>query len=96
MADETMGPQDATAPTPAQQVPETAPGRDVDMSEFELAFAGPSATGPVVEWVVQWPDGRVIGVSGEDEALFIARNNPTCRVGRRVVSPWLRTDAIGE
>lgn len=93
MADETMGPQDATAPMPFQRGIETTPGREVDMSEFELAYAGPSATGPVVEWVVLWADGRVTGVDGEDEALLVARSNPTCRVGRRVVSPWLRPDS---
>ena len=94
MADETMGPQDATAPMPFQRGLETTPGREVDMTEFERAFTGPCATGPVVEWVVLWSDGRATAVDGEDEALLIARSNPTCRVGRRVVSPWARTDTV--
>ena len=94
MADETMGPQDATAPMPFQPALETTPGRDVDMAAFERAFAGPAAAGPVVEWVVLWSDGRSTTVDGEDEALVIARGNPTCRVGRRFVSPWSPADPV--
>jgi hypothetical protein len=96
MADETVDPKDTTTPMPTQWVLETEPGRGIDMSAFELSYAGPSGVGPVVQWVVLWRDGRVMDVDGEDEALIVARSNPTCRVGRRVVSPWLRAESTGE
>jgi hypothetical protein len=92
MADETTGPMDATTPLPGPRNVERAPGRAVDMTAFEESFAGAAAAGPVMEWAILWRDGRVLVVQGEDEALFIARSNPTCRVVRRFVSPWLHRD----
>ncbi len=88
MADETTGPADATAAMPAPRIHETTPGRAVDMSSFEAAFAGPAAAGPTLEWALRWPSGHVLVVLSEDEALTIARANPTCRVVRRYATPW--------
>jgi len=88
MADETTGPADATASMPAPRIRETAPGVTVDMSAFEATFAGPEAAGPTLEWALRWPSGHVLVVRSEDEALSIARANPTCRVVRRYATPW--------
>jgi len=88
MADETTGPADATASMPAPRTYETTPGHDVDMSAFETAYAGPPAAGPTLEWALRWPSGHVLVVLSEDEALSIARANPTCRVVRRYATPW--------
>ena len=99
MPDETTGPADATAAMPSPRARETTPGRAVDMSAFETAFAGPAAAGPTLEWALRWPSGHVLVVLSEDEALSIARANPTCRVVRRYATPWqhyqVRPDAPG-
>jgi hypothetical protein len=88
MADETTGPADATAAMPTPRARETTPGRTVDMSAFEAAFAGAPAAGPILEWALRWPSGHVLVVLSEDEALSVARANPTCRIVRRYATPW--------
>ena len=88
MADETTGPADAMASMPAPRTYETTPGRAVDMAAFEAAYVGPPAAGPTLEWALRWPSGHVLVVLSEDEALSIARANPTCRVVRRYATPW--------
>jgi len=92
MADETTGPADATAAMPTPRDRETCPGDATDMSAFEAAFSGPAATGPTLEWALRWPSGHVLVVRSEDEALSIARANPTCRVVRRYATPWQNLD----
>jgi hypothetical protein len=57
-----------------------------DMSHFEHVFAGPSADGPRLQWVVRRPDGRVVVTDSEDHALAVARRFPGCRVARRYVT----------
>jgi hypothetical protein len=88
MADETTGPADATTSMPAPRIHETTPGSTVDMAAFEDAFTGPAATGPTLEWALRWPSGHVLVVLSEDEALAIARANPSCRLVRRYATPW--------
>jgi hypothetical protein len=92
MADETTGPTDATTSRPLPRAHDTRPGRTIDMAEFEAAFSGPPATGPTLEWALRWPRGHVLVVLSEDEALSIARANPTCRVVRRYATPWRNCD----
>ena len=93
MADETTGPADTTASMPAPRIYETTPGRTIDMSAFEAVFSGPAAAGPTLEWALRWPSGHVLVVLSEDEALSIARANPTCRLLRRYATPWQDDDA---
>jgi hypothetical protein len=91
MADDIPASADATASMPGPRVREAAdtrPGVCVDMTSFEAAFLGPPATGPTVEWALRWPSGHVLVVLSEDEALSIARANPTCRLVRRYATPW--------
>jgi hypothetical protein len=96
MADETTGPLDATASMPAPRLRETTPGRTIDMAAFEAAFSGPPAVGPTLEWALRWPSGHVLVVLSEDEALLIARANPTCRLVRRYAAPWQNCPAERE
>jgi hypothetical protein len=89
MADDVTGPADATASMPTPRAArETNPGRVVDMAAFEATISGPAALGPTPEWALRWPSGHVLVVLSEDEALAIARANPTCRVFRRYATPW--------
>jgi hypothetical protein len=91
MADDITGPADATAAMPSPRARETHPGRSVDMTAFEATYSGPPAAGPTLEWALRWPSGHVLVVLSEDEALSIARANPTCRVVRRYATPWQNT-----
>jgi hypothetical protein len=81
-------PADATAAMPAPRSRETRPGGAIDMTTFETTFSGPAATGPTLEWALRWPSGHVLVVLSEDEAIAIARANPTCRLVRRYATPW--------
>jgi len=94
MADET--PADATAAMPAPRLRETTPGHLIDMSAFEAVYSGPPAAGPTLEWALRWPTGHVLVVLSEDEALSIARANPTCRVVRRYATPWQAVDRFDD
>lgn len=87
MADDISGPAD-TASAAAPRPREDRPGRVIDMSAFEAVYSGPAALGPTLEWALRWPSGHVLVVLSEDEALSIARANPTCRVVRRYATPW--------
>jgi len=60
----------------------------VDMGAFEIAFAGPGAAGPFLQWAVRWPNGGVTVVADEDSALLVARGQPSVRVVRRWVGDW--------
>jgi DNA-binding NarL/FixJ family response regulator len=60
----------------------------VDMGAFEIAFAGPGATGPIRQWAVRWPNGGVTVVADEDSALLVARGQPGVRVVSRWVGGW--------
>lgn len=80
---------DAVDPDLTRTRRERAPGR-IDMTDFEATYAGTSAPGPCAQWAVLWPDGRVMVVDNEDEALIMALATPICRVVRRYVTPWVQ------
>jgi hypothetical protein len=86
MADEMFDPTADRSPAPVRrgQV-DRIPGQR-DMSQFELLIAGPSADGPREQWTVRLPDGRLLTVDGEDDALAIARRSPGCRIARRYIT----------
>jgi hypothetical protein len=87
MADEMFDPTDDRSPAPVRRAQiDRIPGQR-DMSQFEHVIAGPSADGPRVQWTVRLPDGRLVTVEGEDDALAIARRAPGCRIARRYVTP---------
>jgi hypothetical protein len=88
MPDETTGPADTTAGMPTPRSHDTSPGSSIDMTAFEDTYSGPAGTGPTPQWALHWPSGHVLVVLSEDEALSIARANPTCRIERGYSTPW--------
>ena len=81
-------PDDDHTPTPGSQPRETQPGT-LDMRAFERSLITDLALDPVLQWAVQWPDGRTMVFESEDTALTLAQSAPGCRILRRYVSPWV-------